>query len=214
MPERFQMEYVSADGKREQPIMLHRAILPNHDRWGALFSGLRFVVLDEVHTYRGVFGSHVANVLRRLWRICAFYGSRPQVIACSATIANPVELTQALISRVGVSLIDKSTSPSGTRTFVVLNPRVVDPTTGVRRNHLKVTRGVTARVAQSGAATLAFCRTRKAVELLTRYVREDAAKIDRDRFGVARGPVDQEAMRRAEKAIRGYRGGYLPEHRR
>jgi DEAD/DEAH box helicase domain-containing protein len=196
------------------PDMLHRAILPNHDRWGALFSGLRYIVLDELHTYRGVFGSHVANVLRRLWRVCAFYGSRPQVIACSATIANPVELTQSLISRSGVTLVDQSSAPSGERTFVVLNPAVVDETTGVRRSYLKVTRGVTGCVAESGVATLAFCRTRKGVELLTRYLREDAASIDRDRFGVTRGPVDEQAMSRATKAIRGYRGGYLPEHRR
>jgi DEAD/DEAH box helicase domain-containing protein len=196
------------------PDMLHRAILPNHDRWGARFSGLRFVVIDELHTYRGVFGSHVDNLLRRLWRVCAFYGSRPQVIACSATIANPVELTRSLISRTDVALIDRSTAPTGDKTFVVLNPAVVDETTGVRRSYLKVARGVTARVAESGVATLAFCRTRKAVELLTRYLREDVAKVDTDRFGVAQGPVDEQALSRAHKAIRGYRGGYLPEHRR
>lgn len=196
------------------PDMLHRAILPNHDRWAALFAGLRFVVLDELHTYRGVFGSHVANVMRRLWRLCAFYGSRPQVIACSATIANARELTERVISRRGVEVVDQSSAAQGAKHFVVLNPRVVDETTGVRGSYLKLARKVTHTIAESGMATLAFCRTRKAVELLTRYLREDAAQVSRDRFGVPKGPVDERAMSRATQQIRGYRGGYLPEHRR
>jgi DEAD/DEAH box helicase domain-containing protein len=196
------------------PDMLHRGVLPNHERWSALFAGLRYVVLDELHTYRGVFGSHVANVLRRLWRVCAFYGSRPQVIACSATIANPRELAAQLTGFGEFELVDRDTAPTGPRTFAVFNPTVVDPLTGVRRDYLKVSRTVTNRIRQSGVATLAFCRTRKAVELLTRYLREDEAGVSTDRFGATTGPADPDALRRAQRKIRGYRGGYLPELRR
>jgi DEAD/DEAH box helicase domain-containing protein len=227
------------------PDMLHRAVLPHHDRWSAFLAGLRYVVVDELHSYRGVFGSHVANVLRRLWRACAFHGSRPQVIACSATIANPRELAEHLTAREGFGVIDESTAPIGPRTFVVLNPAVVDPLTGVRRDHLKVARAVLHELRAAEVTTLAFCRTRKAVELLTRYLREDEAGVreanrsplatpssrtpitrgpwvragdprtrDEPRTIEPRGPVDADAAARAERSIRGYRGGYLPEHRR
>lgn len=253
------------------PDMLHRAVLPHHDRWASFLAGLRYVVIDELHTYRGVFGSHVANVLRRLWRVCAFHGSRPQVIACSATIANPAELAESLCAgRVGVDgerasfeIIDESTAPVGPRTFVVLNPAVVDPLTGVRRDYLKCARAVLGRMRAANVTTLAFCRTRKAVELLTRYLREDEAGVSESgrspldsrprapeqrspagaggpagavgpwarmqgrargepveerssfrRESEPRGPVDLGAVDRAQRSIRGYRGGYLPEHRR
>lgn len=195
------------------PDMLHRGILPHHDRWAPLLAELRYVVLDELHMYRGVFGSHVANVLRRLWRVCAYHGARPTVICCSATIHNPRELAAAVTGRPDFVLVDRDGAPTGPRTFVVLNPKVVDPATGVRRDYLKVTRAVTSVFREAGVATLAFCRTRKAVELLTRYLREDEA-------GVTPGePVgmDAAAQARAElakKKIRGYRGGYLPERRR
>ncbi len=202
------------------PDMLHRGLLPHHDGWGDFLANLRYVVIDELHTYRGVFGSHVANVLRRLWRVCAYHGARPQVIACSATIANPGELAAALTGRDDFAQIDRDASPAGPRTFVVLNPKVVDAQTGVRRDYLKVTRAVTTVFRRSGVATLAFCRTRKAVELLTRYLREDEAGIGggsaRDQGGAPKGggAVDGAAWARATRAIRGYRGGYLPEHRR
>jgi len=185
------------------PDMLHRSMLPMHEGWARLFAGLRYVVLDELHTYRGVFGSHVGNVLRRLWRICAHYGSRPQVIAASATIANPKELACALIGRADVECVDEDTSPAGPRTLMVLNPKVVDETTGVRRDYLKVTRVVANEVRRSGVQSLVFCRTRKAVELLTRYLREDEQQSG--------GPLPGTS---ADDAIRGYRGGYLPERRR
>jgi DEAD/DEAH box helicase domain-containing protein len=195
------------------PDMLHRGILPHHDRWAPLLASLRYVVLDELHMYRGVFGSHVANVLRRLWRVCAHHGARPTVICCSATIHNPRELAAAVTGRPDFVLVDRDGAPAGPRTFVVLNPKVVDPATGVRRDYLKVTRAVTSVFRAAGVATLAFCRTRKGVELLTRYLREDEA-------GVTPGQpvgVDAAAQARAEaakKKIRGYRGGYLPERRR
>lgn len=192
------------------PDMLHRGVLPHHDRWSALLAQLKFVVIDELHTYRGVFGSHVANVLRRLWRACAYYGSRPTVVACSATIRNPQALACAITGRQEFVLVDRDASPAGPRTFVVLNPKVVDPITGVRRDYLKVTRAVTGVFREAGVATLAFCRTRKGVELLTRYLREDEAGV---RAGEKTG-VDAAALARAEKKIRGYRGGYLPERRR
>ncbi len=183
------------------PDMLHRGILPHHDRWASFLAGLRYVVLDELHTYRGLFGSHVANVLRRLFRLCAHHGASPTVIACSATIANPGELAAMLCGR-PFEVIAADTAPAGPRTFAVLNPRVVDEVTGVRRDYLKVTRAVTSELRRAGVQTLAFCRTRKAVELLTRYMREDE---QREVDAGAGGDPD---------AIRGYRGGYLPERRR
>ena len=185
------------------PDMLHKGMLPFHEQWGRFFAGLRIVVLDELHTYRGLFGSHVANVLRRLWRVCAHYGAHPRVIACSATIANPVALAQALTGRTGIVGIDEDHSPTGARTFFVLNPRVVDPITGVRRDYLKVTRVVASEIRRAPVQSLVFCRTRKAVELLTRYLQDDERK-EGGRAGASL----------AAESIRGYRGGYLPERRR
>lgn len=249
-PDQRRAARVRAHVIASNPDMLHRAVLPHHDRWSTFLAGLRYVVVDELHSYRGVFGSHVANVLRRLWRVCAFHGSRPQVIACSATIANPRELAEHLTARggsadrEGFAVIDESTAPIGPRTFVVLNPAVVDPLTGVRRDHLKVTRAVVRELRTAEVTTLAFCRTRKAVELLTRYLREDEVGVrEAGRSPMARtpimpsmpsppvtrgpwarsmeprtrepsGPVDPDAVARAQRSIRGYRGGYLPEHRR
>src|SRR5690606_37515790 len=120
----------------------------------------------------------------------------------------------ALAAKGGLVRIDVSTAPEGPKHFLVLNPAVVDESTGVRRDYLKVSRAVTHRIASQGISTLVFCRTRKSVELMTRYLREDAAKVDRDRFGVSQGPVDPAAFARARTQIRGYRGVYLPEHRR
>ncbi|HET6582048.1 MAG TPA: DEAD/DEAH box helicase, partial [Nannocystaceae bacterium] len=185
------------------PDMLHRGILPFHEQWGRFLAGLRLVVLDELHMYRGLFGSHVANVLRRLWRVCAHYGSTPRVVACSATIANPVALAEALTGRTGFVGVDEDQSPAGPRTFLVLNPKVVDATVGVRRDYLKVTRVVASEIRRAHVQSLVFCRTRKAVELLTRYLQDDERK-DGDRGDAST----------ASASIRGYRGGYLPERRR
>jgi len=208
------------------PDMLHRAILPNHDRWSALLASLRYVVLDEMHTYRGVFGSHVAHVLRRLLRLCAHHGANPTLVGCSATIANPRELMSLLTARgaASIELVDEDTAPKGARSFVVVNPTIVDATTGVRRDYLKVARRVTGAFRRAGVRTLAFCRTRKAVELLTRYLQEDETAEEStgrrgDRSGGApdgphAGAMQLAARDRAAKSIRGYRGGYLPEHRR
>ncbi len=181
--------------------MLHRGILPNHERWAPFLSGLQTIVLDELHAYRGLFGSHVANVLRRLLRLCAHYGAHPRVVACSATIANPGELATALCGR-PFTVIDANTAPRGPRTLAIVNPKVVDPQTGVRRDYVKITRAVTSVLRRRRVQTLAFCRTRKAVELLTRYLQDDE-KAD-VRAGRGGDP----------NAIRGYRGGYLPGLRR
>ncbi len=202
------------------PDMLHRGVLPHHDAWGRVLAGLRYLVLDELHTYRGLFGSHVGNVLRRLWRLCQHYGARPQVIACSATIAEPGALAEALCPWTterggrGVVVIDRDTSPCGPRRLVVVNPAVVDDTTGVRRDYIKVTRGVTTILRRAGVATLAFCRTRRAVELLTRYLRDDETREQRGPGGGVRAGDGLAAQRSASTAIRGYRGGYLPDRRR
>jgi DEAD/DEAH box helicase domain-containing protein len=195
------------------PDMLHRGILPHHDAWGRVLAGLRYLVLDELHTYRGLFGSHVGNVLRRLWRLCLHYGARPQVIACSATIAEPGSLAEALCpwmrARGGPVVIDHDASPAGPRKLFVVNPKVVDEITGVRRDYIKVTREITSILRRAGVSTLAFCRTRRAVELLTRYLRDDEAG---DRTRDTGDPVGGQAA--ASTAIRGYRGGYLPDRRR
>jgi DEAD/DEAH box helicase domain-containing protein len=157
--------------------MLHRGILPHHDRLGGLLANLRFVVIDELHSYRGVFGSHVANVLRRLWRVCAYHGARPTVIACSATIANPRELAAALTGREDFVTVDEDASPAGPRTFVVLNPPVVDALDRGAPRLPQGDRAATGAFRRAKVSTLAFCRTRKAVELLTRYLREDEAGV-------------------------------------
>jgi DEAD/DEAH box helicase domain-containing protein len=196
------------------PDMLHRGLLPQHDRWAPWLAGLRYIVLDELHSYRGLFGSHVANVMRRLWRLCAHYGSAPRVIACSATIANPAELLTSVcpfIDPARVTVVDRDDAPCGPRRILVVNPRVVDETTGVRRDYLKVTRRVTTALRRSQVATLAFCRTRKAVELLTRYLQEDEAA---ERVEAPGGGDPLGARQEASTAIRGYRGGYLPSLRR
>lgn len=195
------------------PDMLHRGILPHHDAWGRVLAGLRYLVLDELHTYRGLLGSHVGNVLRRLWRLCRHYGARPQLVACSATIADPGALAEALCpwtrERGGVVVVDRDASPAGPRTLVMLNPKVVDDVTGVRRDYIKVTREITSVLRRAGVSTLAFCRTRRAVELLTRYLRDDEAGERTRGSGDVQGGVAA-----ASTAIRGYRGGYLPDRRR
>lgn len=190
------------------PDMLHRGMLPHHEGWASVLAGLRYVVLDELHTYRGIFGAHVANVLRRLLRLCSHYGSSPTFVASSATIANPDELFMRLTGRPATrppELLDASGAPSGPRTTIVLNPKVVDPLTGVRRDAVKVTRAVSTVLREASVPTLVFCRTRKAVELLTRYMQDDA-RADRRAGKAGKGS--------SPSAIRGYRGGYLPDRRR
>jgi DEAD/DEAH box helicase domain-containing protein len=183
------------------PDMLHTGILPHHTQWVRLFKGLRYVVLDELHTYRGVFGSHVANVIRRLDRICAFYGAKPTYICCSATIANPQELAERLLGR-PVQCVDRSGAPAPTRRVVVLNPPIVDTRLGVRRSASREATSLVPQLVRSGSQTIVFGQTRLQVELLLHYLRQ---ALERPGM-VAQGAPHHE--------VRAYRGGYLPLERR
>ena len=178
------------------PDMLHTAILPHHTKWLSFFQHLRFVVIDELHSYRGVFGSHMANVLRRLDRVCRFYGSTPQFICCSATIANPKELAERLLER-EVFLVDQSGSPSSEKIFVFYNPPLVNKELGIRANPIKAARRLASPFIKEGIQTILFTTSRLYVEVLTKYLK--------DRF---------EKRLEDKGKIRGYRGGYLPEVRR
>src|SRR5207248_2311652 len=178
------------------PDMLHTGILPHHTKWVKLFENLQYVVLDELHTYRGVFGSHVANVLRRLRRICEFYGSHPVFICTSATIANPDELARKHIED-DVIVIDDSGAPAGETVLVFVTPPVVNRNLGVRRSALLTGRDIAATLLASGVQTIAFAKSRVQTELLLTYLRA--------RFPQPQWPPE---------LIRGYRGGYLPSERR
>ncbi len=180
------------------PDMLHTGILPYHGNWEDLFANLRFVVVDEMHTYRGVFGSHVANVIRRLCRICEFYGSRPQFICTSATIANPVELAERLLEA-PVSLINENGAPRGEKSIILYNPAVYDPERGLRESSTLVAQELASRCVLGGAQTIVFSRSRMVTELLLSYMRERVAR-------------DERAV--SSNSVRGYRGGYLPLERR
>jgi DEAD/DEAH box helicase domain-containing protein len=180
------------------PDMLHAGILPHHTRWAQFFQGLRYVVLDEIHTYRGVFGSHVANVLRRLKRICAFYGAEPKFICASATIANPLVLAQRLVEA-PFTLVDaeEDGSPQGEKHFLFYNPPLVDRELGIRRSAVSDVRLLAERFLGAGIQTIVFARARLTTEVLLTYLR-DAAQ----REGL---PAER---------VQGYRGGYLPSERR
>lgn len=178
------------------PDMLHTGILPHHTKWHRLFSQLRYVVIDEMHSYRGLFGSHVANVLRRLWRICEHYGSRPKLVLCSATIANPLELAERLTGR-KLALIDGNGAPSGEKHFVFFNPPVVNRQLGLRASSLLTARRIASELIRRGTHTIVFARSRLSVEVMLTYLRDDLEK----------------ALRKPD-LVRGYRGGYLPNQRR
>jgi len=178
------------------PDMLHVGILPYHTQWHAFFSNLRYIIIDEMHQYRGIFGSHVANVLRRLSRICRFYGSAPQFICTSATIANPVELASRLTDHTP-ELVAENGAPLGQRTFVFYNPPIVDDRLGLRRSALDEAQTVANQLLQRDVQTVVFARSRLATELLLTYLRQDAARLGRD-----------------PQTVQGYRAGYLPTDRR
>ena len=178
------------------PDMLHAAILPHHTKWFQLFEQLRYIVVDEAHTYRGIFGSHVAVVLRRLLRLCEHYGSRPQIICCSATIGNPRSLAETLTGR-PMTLIDRNGAPAGEKHIVVLNPPVVDRRSGIRPGALGLARRSALAFLRAGRQTIVFGRSRIGVELLLTGLRESLRE--------GRGPLSR---------VRGYRGGYLPTERR
>ncbi len=178
------------------PDMLHSGILPHHTRWARYFENLRYIVIDELHYYRGVYGSHVANLLRRLKRICEFYGSKPRFICCSATIANPRELAEALTEE-PFELVERNGAPRGEKFFVFYNPPVVNRQLGIRRGYIGESRRLALEFIERNLQTLVFANNRLATEVLITYLK-DACE---------RGPY------LAEK-VRGYRGGYLPRERR
>ncbi len=177
------------------PDMLHSAILPHHTKWFKLFENLQFVVIDELHTYRGLFGSHVANVIRRLRRVCRHYGADPVFICASATIANPGELAERLLEA-PVDVIDESGAPRGRKHILVVNPPVANPQLGIRGSALLTGQLLAERLIGGGVQTIAFASSRTQVEVLTTYLRET--------FEPPPGHPH---------TIRGYRGGYLPNQR-
>jgi len=182
------------------PDMLHTGILPHHTNWADFFRGLKFVVIDEMHTYRGVFGSHVANVIRRLKRVAAFYGATPQFILTSATIGNPQELAERLVES-PVRLIDQDGSSRGERHFLIFNPPVTDPLLGLRKSSLLETVRLAQDVLASQVQAVIFARSRRSVEIVLKYLQESA-------------PQNPEFGDGWERTIRGYRSGYLPGQRR
>ena len=175
------------------PDMLHTGILPHHTNWTRLFENLRYIVVDELHYYRGVFGSHLANVLRRLLRICDFYGSRPSFICSSATIANPGELARRLTGR-SFSVVDDDGSPRGERHYILYNPPVVNRELGIRRSAIEESVKLAGIFLGNDIQTLAFARSRVDTEVLLSKLQSDPNL--------------------AGRRINGYRGGYLPAERR
>src|SRR5512139_3202713 len=178
------------------PDMLHTGILPHHTQWAQLFESLRYIVVDELHTYRGVFGSHFANVIRRLKRICKFYGSAPQFILASATIANPKQLAERLLEE-PIRLIDDDGAPRGEKHWLLINPPLIDPAIGQRRSVVLQSRDIAARFLRADVQTIVFARARLTTEVLLTYLRESIASDGAN-----------------PAAVHGYRGGYLPEERR
>jgi DEAD/DEAH box helicase domain-containing protein len=178
------------------PDMLHTGILPHHTKWAKLFENLKYIVIDELHYYRGVYGSHLANIMRRLRRLCEFYGSKPRFIACSATIANPKELAESLLEA-PVELIDRNGAPAGEKVFICYNPPVVNRQLGIRRGYINETRRIALELLDCNQQTLVFANNRLATEILVTYLKDACDK--------GRLPTE---------SVRGYRGGYLPRERR
>jgi DEAD/DEAH box helicase domain-containing protein len=178
------------------PDMLHAGIMPHHTGWARLFSNLKYVVVDELHTYRGVFGSHLANVMRRLQRIARFYGSSPTFLFASATIGNPREHASRICGE-PVELIDESGAPTGSRQVVVYNPPVINAELGMRQSYIKTAVRLTQDLVRAGVPTLVFGNSRNGVEVMLKYLRDR----------LARDQIDP-------SAIHAYRGGYLPQTRR
>jgi DEAD/DEAH box helicase domain-containing protein len=178
------------------PDMLHAGIMPHHTGWARLFSNLKYIVVDELHTYRGVFGSHLANVMRRLLRIARFYGSSPTFLFASATIGNPREHASRICGE-SVELIDASGAPTGPRQVVVYNPPVINAELGMRQSYIKTAVRLTQDLVRAGVPTLVFGNSRNGVEVMLKYLRDR----------LARDQIDP-------SAIHAYRGGYLPQTRR
>jgi len=186
----------SADVVVTNPYMMHAGIMPNHTRWIRFFQGLTYVVIDEMHTLTGILGSHFANVIRRLQRLCRNYGSDPTFIMSSATIANPADLGCALIGT-PVMVVTDDGSPRGEKNFVFYNPPVVNAELGIRRSSLEEARRLAVLFAEARIQTIVFCRSRTAVEVMVKYLKDH---FHRKGIDISR--------------VRGYRGGYLPLLRR
>lgn len=186
------------------PDMLHTGILPHHTNWGDFFRNLRFVIIDEMHTYRGVFGSHVANVVRRLKRVAEFYGSSPQFILTSATIGNPQELASRLIES-PVTLIEGDGSPRGERNFLVFNPPIIDPALGIRKSSTQESVRLAQDLLAQNVQTVVFARSRRSVEILLTYLQGNRDQVGTEITRSSPPPL---------QTIRGYRSGYLPSQRR
>jgi DEAD/DEAH box helicase domain-containing protein len=178
------------------PDMLHAGILPHHTKWMRLFENLRYIVLDELHTYRGVFGSHLANVLRRLQRIARFYGSDPQFICCTATIANPGELASQLIEK-EIEVVEENGAPSGEKLFVFYNPPMIDRNLGIRRSYIKEATRLSNELLARKLQTIVFANSRLQTEVILTYLQQR-----------------NQPKPGQPEPIRGYRGGYLPRERR
>ena len=178
------------------PDMLHAGVLPHHTQWIKLFENLRYIVIDELHAYRGVFGSHLANVLRRLQRVCQFYGSEPQFILSSATIANPGELAQNITGQ-PVAVVDNNGAPRGEKHFIFYNPPVINDQLGIRRSSINETRRLAERFLHNAIQTICFIPFRLNVEILLSYLKDSMRKQGRN-----------------PERIKGYRSGYRPLERR
>ncbi len=186
------------------PDMLHTGILPHHTAWAEYFRSLRFVVLDEIHTYRGVFGSHVANVIERLKRIATFYGSSPQFILTSATIGNPEELGRMLINA-PITLVDDDGAEKGEKHFLIYNPPIIDKSLGLRKSAIQAGVNLAQDLLNYDIQTIIFSRARRTVEIILTYLRE-----------MSNGTISGEGKEsmNSDESIRGYRSGYLPGQRR
>jgi len=180
------------------PDMLHTGILPNHPKWIKFFSHLKYIVIDEAHAYRGVMGSHVANVIRRLRRVAAFYGAKPQFILCSATIGNPKELAQTLTG-LPMELVDNNGAPRGEKRIILYNPPLVDKVQGIRRSSVMESRRWMIALLKSGIKTILFAHSRVKTEVAASYVNEDLKNIFTDNSRIR---------------VEAYRGGFLPNERR
>ena len=193
------------------PDMLHTGILPHHTNWGEFFRNLRFVVIDEVHSYRGVFGSHVANVIRRLKRVARFYGSDPQFLLTSATFGNPLELAEKLIEA-PVTLIEADGSGRGERHFLIYNPPIVDPALGIRKSATQESIRLAQDLLRQNVPAVVFARSRRSVEILLKQLQEtlpsSPLQLRRDVSPISNGNG------KAGQGVRGYRSGYLPSQRR
>jgi len=180
------------------PDMMHAGVLPNHPKWIKFLSNLKYVIIDEVHTYRGIFGSHMTNLIRRLKRVAEFYGSSPQFILCSATIGNPKELAEQIIEE-EVTLVDRNGAPSGEKHVVLYNPPLVDPVQGIRRGVVLEAKNIALTFLRRRIKTIVFARSRLRTELISSYLKRAVKNMY----------TENERLR-----IESYRGGYLPNERR